>query len=164
MPVTFQQTNNLGEIIIDNPPTNTLDAEDAQIGQIEALAGGMPFGGGMQRIASRVGAARAAEMVWGAPILSGEVLAGYGLINRALPKADLGREGRAFAQSLADGPTLSFKTTKRLLHAWRSGGVDPADKLLHELAPAVMLSEDIQNATRKLASEGWEAVQTFHGR
>ena len=36
--------------------------------------------------------------------------------------------------------------------------------LLPELGPAVMLSEDLQNATRKLQSEGWSAVQTFHGR
>src|SRR5579862_4882391 len=38
-------------------------AEGSQIGQIEALAGGITYGGGTQRIASRIGAARAAEMV-----------------------------------------------------------------------------------------------------
>jgi enoyl-CoA hydratase/carnithine racemase len=139
-------------------------AEGAQIGQIEALAGGMPYGGGIQRIASRVGAARAAEMVMTAAILSGETLAAYGLVSRVLPKADLAREGRTLAQSLADGPTLAHKSTKRVIRAWRSGGVEAADALLPELGPAVMLSEDLQNATRKLQSEGWSAVQTFHGR
>ena len=38
-------------------------AEGARIGQIEAQAGGIPYAGGTQRIASRVRAARAAEMV-----------------------------------------------------------------------------------------------------
>lgn len=257
MPVTFRQTDNLGEIVIDNPPQNVLDADmfvqlanavaqaaasdfralliraegddfsvgpdpsvffdldettapgyaaqilgffqsveaipvptvaliqgqcytgalelclacdiiwaaaGAQIGQIEALAGGMPYGGGTQRIASRVGAARAAEMVMTAPVLSAETLAAYGLVNRVLPKADLAREGRALAQSLADGPTLAHIRTKRLIRAWRSGGVAAADALLPELGPTVMLSEDLQNGTRKLQSEGWSAVQTFHGR
>jgi enoyl-CoA hydratase/carnithine racemase len=90
-------------------------AEGAQIGQIEALAGGMPLGGGTQRIASRVGAARAAEIVMTAPILSGETLVAYGLVNRVVPKADLARQGRALAQSLADGPTLAHVRTKRLI-------------------------------------------------
>ena len=139
-------------------------AEGAHIGQVEARGGGMPFGGGTQRIASRVGAARAAEMVMTAPILSGETLAAYGLVNRVLPKADLAREGRALAQSLADGPTLAHMRTKRLIRAGRSGGVEAADALLPELGPAVILSEDLQNGTRTLQSKGWSAVQTFHGR
>jgi enoyl-CoA hydratase/carnithine racemase len=256
MPVTFQQTDNLGEIVIDNPPLNILDAdmfvelanavaqaaasnfralliraegddfsvgpdpsvffgldettakgfasqilgffqsveaipvptvaliqgqcytgalelclacdiiwaaEGAQIGQVEALAGGMPYGGGTQRIASRVGAARAAEMVMTAPILSAETLAAWGLVNRVLPKGDLAREGRALAQSLADGPTLAHTRTKRLIRAWRSGGVEAADALLPELGPAVMLSEDLQNGVRSLQRDGFGHA-TFHNR
>jgi hypothetical protein len=42
--------------------------------------------------------------------------------------------------------------------------VKAADALLPELAPAVMLSADLQNASRKRQSEGWAAVQTFNGR
>ncbi len=37
-------------------------AEASQIGQIEAVAGGIPYAGGTQRIASRIGASRAAEL------------------------------------------------------------------------------------------------------
>src|SRR5438128_3189124 len=50
-------------------------AEGSQIGQIEALAGGIPYAGGSQRIASRIGAGRAAEMVFTAAILPPEILA-----------------------------------------------------------------------------------------
>ena len=38
-------------------------AEGSQIGQIEAVAGSIPYAGGTQRIASRIGGGRAAEMV-----------------------------------------------------------------------------------------------------
>jgi enoyl-CoA hydratase/carnithine racemase len=52
-------------------------ADGSQIGQIEAVAGGVTYGGGTQRIASRIGAARAAEMVFTAAILPPETLASW---------------------------------------------------------------------------------------
>src|SRR5690242_9797282 len=54
-------------------------AEGSQIGQIEAVAGGIPYGGGTQRIASRIGAARAAEMVFTGAVLPPETLLSWGL-------------------------------------------------------------------------------------
>src|ERR1700758_1666622 len=104
-------------------------AEGSQIGQIEAVAGGITYGGGTQRIASRIGSARAAEMVFTAAILPPETLASWGLINRVVPARGLSEVGRAFAQSLASGPTRAHAATKRMLHAWCSGGVAPADQV-----------------------------------
>ena len=138
-------------------------AEGSQIGQIEALAGGMPYAGGTQRIASRVGVARAAEMVFTAPILPPETLASWGLINRVVPANDLAREGRAFAETLASGPTRAHATTKRLLRAWRTGGVGAADVVNRAEGPAVMLSEDLQNGIRSLQRDGIGHA-TFHNR
>src|SRR5689334_1696462 len=57
-------------------------AEASQIGQIEAVAGGIPYAGGTQRIASRIGASRAAEMVFTGAVLPPQTLASWGLINR----------------------------------------------------------------------------------
>jgi enoyl-CoA hydratase/carnithine racemase len=89
-------------------------AEGSQIGQIEAVAGGITYGGGTQRIASRIGSARAAEMVFTAAILPPETLASWSLINRVVPARGLSEEGRAFAQSLASGPTRAHGATKRI--------------------------------------------------
>jgi hypothetical protein len=50
-------------------------AEGSQIGQIEAVAGGIPYAGGTQRLASRIGAGRAAEMVFTAAVLPPETFA-----------------------------------------------------------------------------------------
>lgn len=129
-------------------------AEGSQIGQIEAVAGGIPYAGGTQRIASRIGAGRAAEMVLTATILPPETLASWGLINRVVPPDSLTGEGRAFAQSLAAGPTLAHATTKRVLHAWRSGGVAAADRVTHAEGPAVMLSHDLQDGIASLQRYG----------
>jgi enoyl-CoA hydratase/carnithine racemase len=66
-----------------------LAAEGSQIGQIEALAGGIPYAGGTQRISSRIGAGRAAEMVFTGAILPPKTLASWGLVNRVLPTRGL---------------------------------------------------------------------------
>src|SRR3984893_5882467 len=87
-------------------------AEGSQIGQIEAVAGSIPYAGGTQRIASRIGAGRAAEMVFTAAILPPETLVSWGVINRVLPADRLDGEGRVFAQSLASGPTRAHAVTK----------------------------------------------------
>jgi enoyl-CoA hydratase/carnithine racemase len=138
-------------------------AEGSQIGQIEAVAGGIPYAGGTQRIASRIGAGRAAEMVFTAAILPPETLASWGLINRVVPPDSLTGEGRAFAQTLATGPTRAHATTKLVLHAWRSGGVAAADRVTHAEGPAVMLSQDLQDGIASLQRDG-PAHATFSNR
>jgi enoyl-CoA hydratase/carnithine racemase len=138
-------------------------AEGSQIGQIEAVAGGIPYAGGTQRLASRIGVARAAEMVFTAAVLSPETLASWGVINRVTPADRLTEEGRAFARSLANGPTRAHATTKRVLHAWRSGGVAAADAVTRAEGPAVMLSQDLQNGIESLVRDG-PGHATFTGQ
>jgi enoyl-CoA hydratase/carnithine racemase len=57
-------------------------AAGTQIGQVEAVIGAFPFAGGTQRLASRIGAARAAQMVYAASIHPAEELASWGLVNQ----------------------------------------------------------------------------------
>lgn len=137
-------------------------AEGSQIGQIEAIAGGIPYAGGTQRLAARIGAGRAAEMVYTAAILPPETLASWGVINHVTPADNLVEQGRAFAQGLANGPTLAHTTTKRVLHAWRSGGVAAADRVTLAEGPAVMLSQDLQNGIASLRRDG-PGHATFSG-
>jgi len=138
-------------------------AEGSQIGQIEAVAGGIPYAGGTQRLASRIGAGRAAEMVLTAAVLPPETLASWGVINHVTPADRLLADGRALAQRLANGPSRAHATTKRLLHAWRSGGVAAADRVNLTDGPAVMLSQDLQDGIASLQRDG-PGHATFHGR
>ena len=138
-------------------------AEGSQIGQIEAVAGGIPYAGGTQRLASRIGAGRAAEMVLTAAILPPETLASWGVINQVIPAESLVQQGRAFARSIANGPTRAHSTTKRVLQAWRSGGVAAADRVTLAEGPAVMLSQDLQNGIASLQRDG-PGHATFNGR
>jgi enoyl-CoA hydratase/carnithine racemase len=138
-------------------------AEGSLIGQIEAVAGGIPYAGGTQRIASRIGTGRAAEMVFSAAVLPPETLASWGLINRVVPANDLTKAGTSFARNLASGPTRAHATTKRVLHAWRSGGVNAADRVTHAEGPAVMLSEDLRDGIASLQRDG-PGHATFNNR
>jgi enoyl-CoA hydratase len=138
-------------------------AEGARISQIETAAGGFPWAGATQRLASRIGAARAAEMVLTAAVVPAETLHAWGAINRVTPPGQLLGEGRAFAQTLADGPTPAYKAIKRVLHAWRSGGVAEADRVGVAEAPAVMLSQDFRDGVESLKQHGLGHA-TFHGR
>jgi enoyl-CoA hydratase len=129
-------------------------AEGTQIGQLEAVIGAFPFAGGTQRLAARIGAGRAAEMVFAAGVYSPEELASWGLIGRVTAAETLIEEGRAFAAQLAAGPTLAHKATKRVLRAWRSGGVSAADRVTHAEGPRVILSEDLQDGVASLQRSG----------
>jgi enoyl-CoA hydratase len=129
-------------------------AEGTQIGQLEAVIGAFPFAGGTQRLAARIGAGRAAEMVFAAGVYSPEELASWGLIGRVTAAETLIEEGRAFAAQLAAGPTLAHKATKRVLRAWRSGGVSAADRVTRAEGPRVIISEDLQDGVANLRRSG----------
>ena len=138
-------------------------AKGSQFSQIETAAGGFPWAGGTQRLASRIGLARAAEMVLTAAVVPAETLLSWGAINRVIPANRLLEEGRAFAQGLANGPTIAHKAIKQILHAWRSGGVAEADRVAVAEAPTVMLSEDLGDGVASLQQYGLGHA-TFHGR
>jgi enoyl-CoA hydratase/carnithine racemase len=93
-------------------------------------------------------------MVFTAAILPPETLASWGVISQVTPADSLLEQGRAFAQSLANGPTRAHTTTKRVLQAWRSGGVAAADRVTLAEGPAVMLSSDLQNGIASLRRDG----------
>jgi enoyl-CoA hydratase/carnithine racemase len=70
------------------------------------------------------------------------------------PADRLLEEGRAFGAQLASGPTLAYAATKRILRAWRSGGVSAADQVTDAQGPRVILSEDLQNGVESLQRSG----------
>lgn len=61
----------------------------AGLGQIEALMGIVPGGGGTQYLAHRIGRNRALEVVLGAGLFDAGTAERYGWVNRALPADEL---------------------------------------------------------------------------
>ncbi|MFB7499331.1 enoyl-CoA hydratase/isomerase family protein [Streptomyces sp. NPDC056161] len=91
--------------------------ETAGLGQIEALMGIIPGGGGTQYLRDRVGRNRALEVVLTADLFDAETAASYGWINRALPADELDEYVDRIARNLAALPDGVIGAAKSALPA-----------------------------------------------
>ncbi|MBY8343457.1 enoyl-CoA hydratase/isomerase family protein [Streptomyces spinosirectus] len=91
--------------------------ETAGLGQIEALMGIVPGGGGTQYLRDRVGRNRALEVVLTAELFDAETAASYGWINRALPADELDEYVDRIARNIAELPAGVIEAAKLALPA-----------------------------------------------
>jgi enoyl-CoA hydratase/carnithine racemase len=138
-------------------------AEGTRVGLVERVVGLTPFGGGVQRMAARVGAARAAEFVMTGRLYPAELMLEWGAINRVVPAGELVEKGLAFARELAAGPTVAHGATKRLIRAWAGEGVAGADTITAREAARLFDSEDLAGAVESFLADG-PGKATFRGR
>lgn len=91
--------------------------ETAGLGQIEALMGIVPGGGGTQYLRDRVGRNRALEVILTADLFDAETAASYGWINRALPADELDEHVDRIARNVAALPDGVIEAAKHSLPA-----------------------------------------------
>ena len=137
--------------------------ESARFGLVEAVVGLTPGAGGTQRLAERAGPARAAEFVMTGGLYDAATLERWNVVNRVVPDDQLLEKGMRFAHRLADGPTLAHGATKRIIRAYRAGGVDEADRVTPGQFAGLFESEDLKNAVESFLAEG-PGKATFEGR
>jgi enoyl-CoA hydratase/carnithine racemase len=135
----------------------------ARFGLVEAVVGLTPGAGGTQRMAERAGPARAAEFVMSSGIYDAETLERWNVVNRVVADDELLEKGLRFAQRLANGPTIAHAATKRIIRAFRAGGVDAADRITEGQFAELFASEDLKGAVKSFLSEG-PGKATFEGR
>ncbi|MGZ5313394.1 MAG: enoyl-CoA hydratase/isomerase family protein [Solirubrobacterales bacterium] len=128
--------------------------ESAKFGLVEAVVGLTPGAGGTQRMAERAGPARAAEFVISGGLYDAATLERWNVVNRVLPDDQLREKGMRFAQRLANGPTVAHAATKRIIRAYRAGGVDEADRVTGDQFAELFASEDLQGAVKSFLEEG----------
>jgi enoyl-CoA hydratase/carnithine racemase len=137
--------------------------ESARFGLVEAVVGLTPGAGGTQRLAERAGPARAAEFVMSGGLYDAPTLERWNVVNRVVPDDQLLEKGMKFAHRLANGPTVAHGATKRIIRAYRAGGVDEADRITPDQFAALFASEDLKNAVQSFLEEG-PGKATFEGR
>src|SRR5215207_9630345 len=137
--------------------------ESARFGLVEAVVGLTPGAGGTQRLAERAGPARAAEFVMSGGLYDAATLEQWNVINRVVPDDQLLEKGMRFAYRLADGPTLAHRATKRIIRAYRAGGIERADEVTPEVFAELFGSEDLKSAVASFLKEG-PGKATFEGR
>src|SRR5215207_7977014 len=137
--------------------------ESARFGLVEAVVGLTPGAGGTQRMAERAGPARAAEFVMSGGLYDAATLERWNVVSRVLPDDELLEKGMRFGHRLANGPTIAHGATKRIIRAYRAGGVDEADRVTPGVFAELFASEDLQNAVQTFLEEG-PGKATFEGR
>ena len=120
-------------------------ADNARFCHSEASISAFTFLGGIQRVAERVGRARALQWAMTAEQVDAETALTAGLINEVVPLADLSKVAETWVERLKDSATLSHAAHKTLLRAWSNGGVAAADALMPEMAGKIIMSEDSQS-------------------
>ena len=80
-----------------------------------------------------------------------------------LPDAELLEKGMRFAHRLADGPTVAHAATKRIIRAYREGGVDAADAITKDQFAGLFESEDLKNAVQSFLADG-PGKASFEGK
>jgi enoyl-CoA hydratase/carnithine racemase len=138
-------------------------AESASFGLVEKVVGLTPGGGGTQRLAERAGTGRAKEFVMTGVPFPAATLESWGVVNRVLPDDGFDDAARAFARSLAEGPTRAHAATKRMLRAYVEGGIEQADAETGAIAGGLFVTEDLQNAVQSFLRDG-PGKATFEGR
>src|SRR3954468_17008303 len=92
--------------------------ESERFGLVEAVVGLTPGAGGTQRLAERVGPARARDFVMTRGMYDAATLERWSVVNRVVGDDELREKGMAFAHRLADGPTKAHAATKRIVRAY----------------------------------------------
>jgi enoyl-CoA hydratase/carnithine racemase len=129
-------------------------SEDAQFGSLEANLGTVTLLGGAQRLAQRIGAARAREFVFMAGLHDARTALSWGLINRVVPRDKLADSATQWVSELAAGPTRCHAITKRLIGAYLDSGIAAADAVTVDLAPDLYDSEDMRHGVQVLLKHG----------
>ena len=142
-------------------------AASARFGQVEASIGTTTLLGGVQRLAERAGPSRAREIIYTADQYDAPTFERWNIVNRVLPDDVFAAQTRAFAERLANGPTLAYAAGKRIVRAYLDGGVRAADTVVDEVAPPLFESDDMRAGVAGLLEHGARSFReklVFQGR
>lgn len=124
----------------------------ARFGLVETAVGLTPSMGGPQRLAERAGSGRARQLVMTGDLYDAATLRDWGVVNAI--HDDVGEAAFTLTRRLADGPTKAHAATKRIIAAWRSGGVAHADDVTPEVSGALFETDDLKGAVRSFLDVG----------
>jgi 2-(1,2-epoxy-1,2-dihydrophenyl)acetyl-CoA isomerase len=136
-------------------------ADDARIWEPFSERGFTPDSGGTWMIPRLVGVVRARELLMLGRALSGAEAAGWGLVHRAVPAAELDASVEEIAAQLAAGPTVALGLSKWLLHAGSAGSLE---EHLRNEAFAMELSSRSEDFREGLAAFKDKRPPRFTGR
>jgi enoyl-CoA hydratase/carnithine racemase len=91
-------------------------SENANFSLIFSRIGLIPDGGSLFHLPRLVGPAKAKELIFTAKMVDAKEAERIGLINKAVPADELDNEVNMLAKQLAEGPTVAFGITKKIIN------------------------------------------------
>jgi enoyl-CoA hydratase/carnithine racemase len=120
-------------------------ADNAVFRCVEVTTAMLPLAGALQRLAERVGRARASRFAMLGEPIPGAYAGALGIATHVVPDAQLESEANSLARRLASGPTRSYAATRTLLKAWSGGGVAAADAVMLDVSMDLYNGADAQS-------------------
>jgi len=117
-------------------------SERARFGQPEINLGIIPGFGGTQRLARRVGAPRAREMIYGGEMIDAETARQWGLVNRVVKPEELLPEARKLAAQLVSKAPLALAQAKLAIHQGLNIDLESGLRLEAEAFAVTFSTED----------------------
>jgi len=128
-------------------------SEDATIGLRETALAILPGAGGTQRLPRLIGLARAKRWIFTARLHGAREALEDGVADRVVPPADLDREARALAQTIASNGPVAVRLAKRAIERGWDLPMDRALELEWECYQGVLGTEDRVEALRAFAEK-----------
>ena len=138
-------------------------ADNAKFGQPEILLGIIPGGGGTQRLARLVGAARAKDIVLTGRQVGAEEAERIGLADKVVAADQVLNTALEWAADFARGPVVAHGLAKRAIDEGLDGPLGTGLELEQELFVEVFKTEDARGGVKSFLEQG-PGKATFSGR
>ena len=135
--------------------------EDAKLTTAFSRIGASGDYGGSYFLTHLVGPAKARELYFTADVISGREAAALGIVNRAVPAADLAAEAAKLARRLADLPTVAIGYMKRNLNAAEHATLSEVLDIEAQNMVRTQMTEDHKTASAAFVAK---AKPVFQGR
>ena len=123
-------------------------SEKARFGQPEVNLGLMPGFGGTQRLARRVGLARAREIIYTGDPISAERAHAIGLVNEIVPHAELMAKVSSVAHKIASKAPVAIAYSKRVMARGFDADLGVANELEATAFSALFDTQDMREGTQ----------------
>ncbi len=137
--------------------------ETAKFGQPEILLGIIPGGGGTQRLARLVGAARAKDLIFSGRTVDATQAHEMGLVDRVVPAGHAKEEALAWADSLASGAVVAMGYAKEAIDRGLGGSLNEGLALERALFAQVFATKDAEIGIKSFFDNG-PGKARFEGR
>ena len=128
-------------------------AEDAKLGLTEVRRGIIPGAGGTQRLTRAVGVTKAMEMCLTGDTVSGLEAKSLGLVNNAVPSADVLKAAEDLAGRILKGAPMSVAFIKEAIKKGVELPLEEGLRLEADLSALIGITEDAKEGPRAFAEK-----------